>query len=201
MKSGLSIVWRSATGAALVALLLAGCATPQKISRTEGMGDPALVAAPFERTGRFALNVGYANGQRDAVQGGFAWLDSGKRLRLDLANPVGSTLARIDVTPARAVVTRSDGSTEQAADADGLVEMALGSPLPVSGLRDWLRGRTGQGGQVSNLEKNSQGQITGFTQDGWRVRLSRYNDQGPGLVQLNRDDSSRSISARLVIDG
>jgi len=139
--------------------------------------------------------------QRDAVQGGFAWLDSGKRLRLDLANPVGSTLARIDVTPARAVVTRSDGSTEQAADADGLVEMALGSPLPVSGLRDWLRGRTGQGGQVSNLEKNSQGQITGFTQDGWRVRLSRYDDQGPGLVQLNRDDSSRSISARLVIDG
>ncbi len=201
MKSGCRILWRLGASAGLAALLLAGCATPQKISSTERAGDTALQAAPFERTGRFALNVSYGNGQRDALQGGFAWLDSGKRLVLDLANPMGSTLARVEVTPGRAIVTRSDGSTQEAADADGLVDMVLGSPLPVSGLRDWLRGRTGQGGSVSNLEKNSQGQLVGFTQDGWRVRLSRYDDQGPGLVQLNRDDSNRSISARLVIDG
>ena len=141
MKSGLSIVWRSATGAALVALLLAGCATPQKISRTEGMGDPALVAAPFERTGRFALNVGYANGQRDAVQGGFVWTDDGRRLTLDLTNPLGNTLARIEVVPGQASLTHSNGDVETAAHPEGLVEQVLGSPMPVSGLRYWLQGR------------------------------------------------------------
>jgi outer membrane lipoprotein LolB len=43
--------------------------------------------------------------------------------------------------------------------------------------------------------------VAGFAQDGWRVRLSRYDAQGPALLQLNRNDSNRSISARMVIDG
>lgn len=200
MKADGYIVLRAGLAAGLTALLLVGCATPQRISKSADFGDASLSSKPFERTGRFALNVGHANGQRDALQGGFAWLDSGKRLVLDLANPLGNTLARIEVTADRAMVTRSDGSTEEAADADGLVELALGSPLPVAGLRDWLRGRTGAG-KVSNIEKNDQGQLVGFSQDGWRVKLSRYDAQGPALVQLNRDDSSRNISARLVIDG
>jgi outer membrane lipoprotein LolB len=113
---------------------------------------------------------------------------------------MGSTLARIEVTASSAVVTRSDGSTETAANADALVEKVLGSPLPVSGLRDWLRGRVGRG-QVQGEEKDAQGNVAGFAQDGWRVRLSRYDAQGPALLQLNRNDSNRSISARMVIDG
>ncbi|MYN13453.1 lipoprotein localization factor LolB [Pusillimonas sp. TS35] len=186
---------RAWSAAGLAALALAGCATPPPISESGA----ATQQAVFERTGRFAINVSYANGQRDALQGGFAWLDNGRRLVLDLANPVGSTLARVEVTAGLARVTRSDGSVEEAANADALVEQVLGSPLPVSGLRDWLRGRTGDG-VVNSLKRDAGGQPGSFTEDGWRVRLSRYDGKGPGLVQLDRDDANRRISARLVID-
>src|SRR5690606_3888119 len=96
-------------------------------------------------------------------------------------------------------LTRSNGEREQAEHPDALVELVLGSPMPVAGLRDWLRGRTGDA-PVQGLEKNDSGQIAAFSQDGWRVQLSRYDNLGPRLLQLHRNDASRDISLRLVID-
>ncbi|MGB3290069.1 MAG: lipoprotein insertase outer membrane protein LolB, partial [Burkholderiaceae bacterium] len=87
----------------LTALLLSACATPGKIG-----GDAA--GAAFERTGRFAVSVNYADGKQDSVQGGFAWRDEGRVLTLDLANPLGNTLARVEVEPGRATLTRSNGA-------------------------------------------------------------------------------------------
>lgn len=173
-------------------IILTACATPQKI------GAPSAGKA-FERVGRFALSVQHANGKQDAVQGGFAWQDTGKQLQLDLANPLGSTLARVLVVAGQAVLTRSDGSQQTASDPDALVELVLGSPIPVSGLRDWLQGRTGDAG-VAQLQVDDQGRVLSFTQNGWRVRLSRYDAQGPTLLQLNRNDAVRAISVRLVAD-
>ncbi|SHH04545.1 lipoprotein insertase outer membrane protein LolB [Pollutimonas bauzanensis] len=179
--------------AGLLCLLLAACATPPRIDK----GAPGQA---FDRSGRFAVSVNYADGRRDAVQGGFAWHDTGRALMLDLANPLGNTLARVQVEPGLATLTRSNGSIEQAEHPDTLVELALGSPIPVGGLRDWLQGRTGKG-SVAGLEKNGGGQPASFSQDGWRVQLSRYDAQGPTLLQLNRSDANRAISVRLVVDG
>ncbi|TKR56870.1 outer membrane lipoprotein LolB [Allopusillimonas ginsengisoli] len=197
LKSGSSIGLRFKTRrawlcAGAAALLLGACATPQKIT---GFGDgPA-----FERAGRFALNVSGANGQREALQGGFAWRDTGRLLVLDLANPLGSILARIDVSAASATLTHSDGRMEQAPNPDALVEEVLGSPMPVRGLRDWLQGKVGDSA-ISEVKKDEDGHISGFSQDGWRVRLSRYDNEGPRLLQMNRSDTSRNISVRLVVD-
>lgn len=175
---------------AVAGLLLAACATSSGyLAQPDG--------SAFQRSGRFAVSVSYFDGKRDAVQGGFVWRDTGDELVLDLANPLGSTLARVQVRPGYAVLTRSNGQTEQAAHPDALVEQALGSPIPVANLRDWFRGRTGSA-PVSDLETNEAGQIASFTQNGWRVQLSRYDDAGPRLLQMNRNDANRSISARLV---
>jgi outer membrane lipoprotein LolB len=171
---------------------MAGCATPSKITSRD--------AGPsFDRAGRFALSVSYFSGKQDAVQGGFAWHDTGDQLLLDLTNPLGNTLARVKVEPGRATLTRSDGSTEQAEHPDALVELVLGSPIPVAGLRDWLRGQTGNASVAQLVQKN--GQLASFNQNGWRVQLSRYDALGPTLLQLNRNDANRTISVRLVVDG
>lgn len=116
-----------------------------------------------------------------------------------MANPLGSTLARVEVNSARALLTRADGSRLSANHPDALIEQVLGSPIPVAGLRDWLQGRTGNH-NVTHLEKNAENQIQAFRQDGWRVRLSRYDQYGPQLLQLNRNDAQRDISVRLVTD-
>lgn len=183
--------WMRRAAPIALCLAVAGCATPQRIA-----SGPETAA--FDRTGRFAVSVSHASGKQDAVQGGFAWHDAGEQLRLDLANPMGSTLARVDVTPGSAVLTRSDGSQERASHPDELVDLVLGSPIPVRGLRDWLRGQTGPA-PVQDLQKEA-GHISAFVQQGWRVRLSRYDDQGPRLLQMNRNDAQRTISVRLVVD-
>src|SRR3546814_21058437 len=90
----------------------------------------------------FPYTTLFRSSAKRAVQGGFAWYDDGVGMELDLANPLGSTLARVEVTPAGATLFRSDGTTQQARTADALVAQVLGSPIPVEGLRDWLRGRT-----------------------------------------------------------
>src|SRR5690625_5512517 len=117
---------------ALLAGALAACATPDQIATHS---DTA-----FQRTGRFALTVDHVSGKQDAVQGGFAWLDAGRSLALDLTNPLGSTLARVTVSGGTATLTHSNGAQEVAQEADNLVVKVLGSPLPVHGLRYWLLG-------------------------------------------------------------
>ncbi|NYT22710.1 outer membrane lipoprotein LolB [Alcaligenaceae bacterium] len=180
-------------GAAAVlalALTLAGCAGPARIG---GEG------TAFERTGRFAVNVAEAGAPVEAVQGGFSWRDSGRGLRLDLVTPLGSTLARVTVDPSGAVLEQADGATERAPDADALLARVVGTPLPVSGLRDWLRGRPGAG-EVLAMERDEQGRPLAFGQGGWQLRLSRYDALGPGLLRLERRDGSRQISVRLAVD-
>ncbi len=179
--------------AGLLCLLMAGCATPPKMT-IPGTGPS------FDRAGRFALSVSYFSGKQEAVQGGFAWHDTGRELLLDLTNPLGNTLARVKVEPGMATLTRSDGSIERAEHPDALVELVLGSPIPVAGLRDWLRGQKGSPA-VAQLTQDSGGKLASFNQNGWRVQLSRYDDLGPTLLQLNRHDANRTISVRLVVDG
>ncbi len=181
--------WR-APAAAVFALLVVGCATPQHSDVAD--------ADAFRRTGRFAATVHDGTDQPEAVQGGFAWQDNRSQLILDLTNPVGSTLARITVTDDGAVLQHSNGTREVANSPDALAERVLGSPIPVAGLRDWLRGETGDA-PVTKMNKDDQGRPVDFVQDDWRVALSRYDDKVPGLLQLTRTEAQRRIRVRLVV--
>ncbi|WP_186332170.1 lipoprotein insertase outer membrane protein LolB [Bordetella genomosp. 13] len=184
--------WRRLAGG--VALLaLAACATVP-----EPTGQPAADA--FARAGRFAITATEtSDGTQQAVQGGFIWRDDGSRYQLDLTTPLGSTEARVEGQPGAATLTRSNGTRLQAADPDSLAEDALGSPVPVSGLRDWLRGQPGEPAPQA-LESDAQGRPTSFTQRGWQARLSRYDAQGPQLLVLERLEDTRRIVVRLVVD-
>ncbi len=186
------VVWARRFLVLAFALMLAACATPPAIQ-----GQSSETA--FQRSGRFAVSVDEVGGQSQAVQGGFAWYDAGHRLLLDLANPLGSTLARVEVLPGRAVLTRSDGTTQIAAHPDALVEQVVGVAVPVSDLRQWLKGRVSPT-QAQAVQTDGAGSISRFDQAGWQVVLSRYDAQGPRLLQLKRTEGLRTISVRLVID-
>lgn len=183
---------RVAAAAAVIAL--AACATPSLPEIA-----PDLSPDAFSRVGRFAITVTHDDGKTEAVQGGFAWRDDGRRYQLDLTNPLGSTEARVQGRPGSALLLRADGSRLRAGDPDALVEDALGSPVPVGGLRDWLRGRL-MATQANDLKRDCQGRPESFDQDGWRARLSRYDAQGPRLLVLRREEARRAISVRLVVD-
>lgn len=174
--------------------LLAACAPALKQSTTQDDGT-------YSRAGRFALNVWdkTIDRNKDAVQGGFLWLDTRQRLELDLRNPLGSTLARVSVTPDSATLVHADGSLVTAENPDALVAEVLGSEIPVSGLRYWLKGIVAPA-KVEQEQRDAQGRLGSFTQAGWKVTLSDYDHKGPRKLGMVRNETFQTITVRLVIN-
>lgn len=189
----MSRVWRVLT-VLVVSGLLAACVTPQRIS-----GSPQQGADAFSRVGRFALTVTEPGSNPQATQGGFSWLDEGGRFMLDLTTPLGSTQARVEGRPGMATLTRANGETLSASDPDALAEDALGSRVPVAGLRDWFQGRLAERPAAESVQTDEQGRPTSFVQGGWRAALSRYDEQGPQMLVLERQEAARRIVLRLVV--
>lgn len=177
----------------MLAAALAACTTTPK--PIEGASADA-----FSRIGRFAITVNEEGGKQNAVQGGFSWSDDGQRYVLDLTNPLGSTEARVEGRPGAASLTKSDGTRLQADNPDALAEEALGSSMPVSGLRDWLRGRLPAEPEASDVARDELGRPTTFEQGGWRANLSRYDTLGPQMLVLQRQEPGRRIMVRLVVN-
>lgn len=182
----------------MTALLLGACTTPPPVVPVD---EAAIQAGALARSGRFALRVEEISGKQNAVQGGFAWRDDGRALVLDLTSPVGATMARVDVSPnGAAVLTEANGTTTAAATADELVARVLGSPIPVGGLRDWLRGYIPDNPPATIVERDDQGRPQAYDQSGWRVRVNAYDAIGPVRLDMQRNEPGHGvINVRLVI--
>jgi outer membrane lipoprotein LolB len=178
---------------ALLLLGLSGCATQAPTG--EAMPEGSLL-----RMGRFAVKTEQANRAPEAIQGGFVWRDTLTQLTLDLTNPFGSVLARVTVNSASATLERANGEILQTMTPDSLVDQALGQSLPVQGLRAWLRTQQKPQSGMRVLERDAQGRIVSFEQEGWSARLTNFDALGPRLISLTRAETGRNMSVRLVID-
>ncbi len=178
-------------------LLLAACAAPPLVSVPEELE----TAGALSRSGRFSVRVEEVAGETEAVQGGFAWYDSGTQVLLDLNTPIGTALARVEVAAdGTAVLSEANGQRTQAASADELVERVLGSPIPVQELRYWLRGLLPARPRSSGLQQDDAGRPVRFIQSGWSVRIDDYDKVGPLRMQLHRiEPGVRTIEVRLVM--
>ncbi|WP_194711450.1 lipoprotein insertase outer membrane protein LolB [Noviherbaspirillum soli] len=143
------------------------------------------------------------NGRDEALHGSFEWRQRPDNTQLTLLSPLGQTLAQIMVTPDGATLTQAGQPPLSAADADALASQALGWPLPVAGLRDWLQGMvTVPGGKRVALAPGNDGDIV--SADGWRLRFPAWEDGAP--ARPRRIDLARSteqagdVALRLVID-
>ncbi len=175
-------------------MVLAGCAT-QTPTAPEGVS-----GSEFVRNGRFALRAEEPNQAPEAVQGGFAWRDANGRLTLDLSNPFGNILARVLVEPDQATLTQANGEVLRATDPDGLVQKAIGQRVPVRDLRQWLRSPLRALPTMQQINRDDQGRIVAFEQNGWTVELTRFDAQGPRLLVLSRAEASQQIVIRLIVD-
>ena len=54
---------------------------------------------------------------------------------------------------------------------------------------------------MRRVARDAEGRVTGFEQAGWRVELSRFDALGPRLLILSRQDDTKKIVIRLVVDG
>lgn len=176
-------------GAALIAFALAGCA--------------AVPAVQPDRayTGRFSA-VSALGDKRETVSGRFSVEVRGERQTIDLATPLGTTVARVEVGPDGARASGPGMQDARGSDADALTEQLLGWRLPVSGLADWIDGRPAPG-RPARVERDGNRPVL-IEQDGWTVRVAETfaGSARPRILVLERPPSppAPGVSLRLVVD-
>lgn len=176
--------------------VLAGCAAP---SVSDSQAKVVDTLSHLNRSGRFAMKSEVFGRHPEAVQGGFVWSDRGQLFTLDLTNPMGTVLARVEVGPQGALLQESNGQVMRAPHPDALVRQVIGQEIPVSGLRAWMRGQPAVGTSADDLAR-IDGRLSRLRQNGWSIELSRYDELGPRLLVLTRQDGERTVTLRLVID-
>lgn len=185
-------------------LLLVGCAAlqptplPPSVATAQRNYHPNLATS-----GRLSVRYESRNGP-EALHGGFQWRQAPGSTRIDLISPLGQTLARIGVTPAGATLEQAGQPPLTAEDADALTAQALGWPLPVAGLRDWLQG-FGVDAQGRRFVASPRADSFA-TADGWLVQYPGWQDDGSGTPRPRRVDLSRNtpqageVGIRIVLD-
>lgn len=162
-------------------------------------------AALHTTTGRFALNATGTRPDgralRESMSGRFTLSVSNDSTTLDLASPLGNTLARLQSDGHGAVLTvPEDGGLRSVRNSnpEALAEEVLGFPLPLAGLPWWIQGKPAPERPV-----RVQG-INHFEQDGWRIEIEERFERSsaPRRLTLLRHaaDTSPAISLRIVLD-
>ena len=178
---------------------LAGCATTSTNVATVGAYRDTI-----DLNGRLAVNY-QKDGKVESLNGNFDWTQRPGRVDVELASPLGQTLATIAVTRGSATLTQAGRAPVTAADIDTLTQQTLGWPLPVSGLRDWLQGyAVDAAGQRFSASPANNSVVT---KDGWRLRFVEWQDANaaqpaPRVIHAERAAAGdiQELSIRIIIN-
>jgi outer membrane lipoprotein LolB len=197
--------WRSA--AFSLALLSAGCAnmTPQP-TIDAGLQSQRIYRNSIALEGRLTLRY-QQNNENRSVNGSFVWTQTPKHTTLRLLSPLGQTIAVIEIAPGLATLTQSGQAPRSAGDVDQLTEQALGWPLPIAGLRDWLQGFASDaaGKPFVAQEQTQDDRNTVTTRDGWRIQYVNWQTTAAGSMPKRIDlerftEQAGDVAIRIVID-
>jgi outer membrane lipoprotein LolB len=178
---------RAAAMAASLAVL-GGCATPTARA-------PVAVAdaAEFrEWSGRFSVTVqpNVPDAAADNTGGRFELTAAGRALELALYSPFGQTIASAKRrTDGSATLELADGRRLHAETLDGLLHQALGYPLPVERLPDWLERRFER-----VTARDDGGAAVDAIDSGWRIRMDARR------WQLQRQQPGATLTVLLLLD-
>jgi len=214
--------WAKLLLVAALCQLAVGCTTlalPQKISAPGSITSKAptgieLPIAPsigphtrpyhnvIELAGRLSLRY-EQDGLEKILDGKFIWNQDQNFTRIILSTPFGQTLATIHVTPNLATLTQNGESPRSQSNVDALTASALGWPLPIAGLRDWLQGfAQDQQGKPYVASPTAEGEAAFVnTLDGWLLRYPVWEGARPKRIDLQRLTSQAgNVSLRIVLD-
>lgn len=169
----------------LPVLWLAGCATA-----------PVAVVAESERAASWAL-TGRLGIQTDtqSLSGNLDWRHRPDIDVIVLATPLGQGVARIERRPGEVVLEIPNQALRRAADAETLMQDALGYSLPLTGLVWWIQARPDPL-RPADVIRDAAGRVGRIVQDGWTIEYLQYTENRPRKLSLARD----KLELRLVLD-
>ncbi|HEX6136569.1 MAG TPA: lipoprotein insertase outer membrane protein LolB [Casimicrobiaceae bacterium] len=171
----------------------AGCASLPPPPAAEA--PVSAVDQPFSIGGRISARRGDAG-----VAGSFTWTHDAQRDAIDLASPLGQTLAQLEGDGRKVTVHLSDGRVETAPTWAALTERAFGVTIPVDGLAWWIRGLP-RAGIRYGIERDASGRVSLLRQEGWEV-VYTYSDAAarePLRIALQYPGTA-PIEVRVVVD-
>lgn len=185
----------------VVMMVLSACSSLENRTKAGGEG-AASISSQLHREGRFSVLVYDKSEERntDSVQGGFDWQSTGQHVVLDLSNPLGQVLARIEVRSGFSRLTRANGEVFEAEHPDMLIQEVIGRVFPVSGLQYWIHGKPMPDLTLEAAEYDGQHRLTKFTQAGWTVTAQNYDAEGPKRFQLVNQQAVERITIRIVME-
>ncbi|MBB3227463.1 outer membrane lipoprotein LolB [Luteibacter sp. Sphag1AF] len=114
-----------------------------------------------------------SNGQ-DGGSGTLTWRQSGDDYDFTVRGPVTGKSFRLSGGPAGATLEGLDGGPQRGADAESLMERALGWKLPMRDLQAWVRGLRADSGPA-DIAFGADGLPSRIEQDGWQVEYRAWN--------------------------
>lgn len=120
------------------------------------------------------------NGRGAIVQGqegwnvGLKWRQSLENYQINLTGPFSQGGVVLSGNDKKVTLFLGDGQQISSSSPEELLEEHMDLKMPVSALRDWVRGLPYQKQQVDKVEYDTEGRITYLKQQDWEVKIKRY---------------------------
>ncbi len=196
------MIHKSTIGAiALVLSLVAGCARMPVLAPVD---DPEAAArrqvALLSQTHEWSLDgrVSLTTATERWIFG-IDWQEVEGSYEMRLLGSFGTGLARLRGEPHRVVLWLDDDESYEASDPDQLLALHTRQPLPISGLRFWVRGIPAPGSGYDWV-LDEAGRITQLEQQGWQIRFRDFREDGGGRLPRKVFLQNGEVDVRIVID-
>jgi outer membrane lipoprotein LolB len=111
---------------------------------------------------------------REGWNAGIVWEEQNQEFHIRLSGPFSQGGVALDGNTDQVTLTLDDGEQLSAPTAEQLLAEAMGWLLPVSALRDWVRGVPYAKVAVDKQELDEQGRLLRLEQAGWQIEFLRY---------------------------
>lgn len=148
----------------------------------------------WQLQGRTAITQG-----KEGWNAGLRWQENRGVYQIKIEGPFSQGGITLDGDASQAVLVMADGQKISAADPEVLIKEALGIQLPVSALRDWVRGIPYSSMNIDRLELDAEGQITHLVQQGWDISFLKYVPFGIYSMPAKIFIKNQDLSLRLAV--
>jgi len=186
--------------------MLASCATLKEQPTAEQLKKEPVAWAKEQQTrqqikaweirGRLGVQTENNGGSMDII-----WKQADEEYTIRLIAPLGSGSYLIQGNSDFADVRFPDGEKQTLDNIDDVFTSTLKVKLPMTAIKDWVRGLPAAALPVSSIRWNEQGLLHKIKQAGWNVEMSNYNGNKvllPYNLYLTRDDNPE-LDIRLAL--
>ena len=135
------------------------------------------------------------------------WKQAENEYSIRLLAPMGAGTYLILGDNEMATIRYPDGNKRIIRDVDNIFKATLEVDLPITAIKDWIRGLPAKEMSVEKIRWNKEGLLRLLEQEGWNIELKKYAGTGillPHQIYLTRDDDEeleiRLFFQRWLID-